>query len=307
MTLASSTQRSDQDRAVLMQLGETATVEIGVADRDTIDDWAHLLRPATRIHITALPHQLWSETADAAGRLRAAGFDPVPHVAARQLRDVFELKALLGSLREADTREIFLIAGDRSDAIGAFTAVAQILRTKLLPTYGIRRVGFAGHPEGHPSLSAQTLREAEAEKVTLATAQGLAIRFVTQFAFETPPIVAWLQQLRSIGISADVSIGIAGPAQLSTLLKLAIRCGVGPSIAALGSRMSSMSKLLGDRRPDVLVRELGEARASGAARFQGIHFFAFGGVERTCRWVHGLREGKFTLNETGGFVLHDDV
>ena len=293
-----------RDREAVIELARAASLEMGVQDADTIEHCKDLLRPGTRINITAFPNQLPADTGQAARRVREAGFEPIPHIAVRLLPSHAALTDLLGRLQgEAAISEVLLIAGDRPQAAGPFASVADVMRTEELGRYGIARVGVAGHPEGHPHVGHETLRQAALEKVSLAASQRLQLRFVTQFAFTAAPIIQWLGQLRSDGISADVTIGVAGPARLATLVKFAARCGVGASLSALGSKLSSMVKLVGDRRPDVLIREFSRARAAGTADFQGIHFFSFGGLPRTCRWIHALSEGRFEITGAEGFQL----
>ena len=71
-----------------------------------------------------------------------------------------------------------------------------------------------------------------------------------------------------------------------------MRCGVGPSIRALGARPTSFVKLLGEHGPESVMRELAEARGSDAADFDGVHLFCFGGYLRTCEWLHRVANGR---------------
>ena len=53
----------------------------------------------------------------------------------------------------------------------------------------------------------------------------------TQFCFEAAPVIAWANRLAAEGITLPIHIGVAGPAKLQTLIKFAISCGVGASLA----------------------------------------------------------------------------
>ena len=81
--------------------------------------------------------------------------------------------------------------------------------------------------------------------------------------------------------------GLSGPPPLATLFRYAVRCGVGPSIRALGARPSSMLQLAGSHTPEDVLDDLATARAQGA-QFDGVHWFGFGGFLRTCEWLHHL-------------------
>ncbi|TMH53570.1 MAG: hypothetical protein E6H53_19620 [Betaproteobacteria bacterium] len=82
--------------------------------------------------------------------------------------------------------------------------------------------------------------------------------------------------------------GLAGPARLTTLFKYAVRCGVGPSIRALGARPALFAKLTTERDPESIVRAIVHARSAGGLGEFGIHLFSFGGLAHTCGWLHAL-------------------
>jgi methylenetetrahydrofolate reductase (NADPH) len=194
-----------------------------------------------------------------------------------------------------------LLSGDYPQPHGPYAKVEDVLNTGVLRKFGLRRVSFAGHPEGHPHVSLQEIRRAERAKVLHAAAEGLEISLVTQFFFEASPFLQWTKEMRAVGVSARLIGGLAGPTKLSTLFKFALRCGVGPSIRALGARPSSFAKLLGDHGPQNVLRDLADAQRTGTGDFDGIHLFCFGGLRRTCEWLHRVANGQFSLNNNGGF------
>jgi methylenetetrahydrofolate reductase (NADPH) len=176
-----------------------------------------------------------------------------------------------------------------------------VLASAALEKHGLRRVSLAGHPEGHPKVGLEELRRAEREKITLATQAGLDVTLVTQFFFEHAPFLQWARELRAQGMRARIVAGLAGPAGLATLIKFAIRCGVGPSVRALTARPSSFVHLVAEHGPEHVIRGLAEARSSGAEDFDGIHLFSLGGYLRTCEWLHRVAHGRFSLNGHGSF------
>jgi methylenetetrahydrofolate reductase (NADPH) len=290
------------DRAAIVGLCRDASVEMTYHDTGKLQECRALLGRTGRVYISHLPQQSWEQTVAAAIEVRQAGFTPVPHVPARRLAGEQELGRLVEQLAgKAAVEQVLLIAGDQPP-VGAFAASSDVMRTGLLQRHGIRRVSVAGHPEGHPRVASDELRAAELDKARLAEDAGLELTFVTQFGFDSAPIVEWVRELRSRGIRNPVHVGLAGPAKLSTLLQYALRCGVGPSIRALGSRAASFGRLLGERGPETLVSELARARPAELA-IDGIHLFSFGGLARTCRWMRSVEEGRFTVDEAHGFVL----
>ena len=122
-----------------------------------------------------------------------------------------------------------------------------------------------------------------------------------QVARRLAAVTAWLAALRSDGISAPVRIGLAGPANVTTLIRFAMRCGVANSIRALTGRADRFMRLVSDSAPDGLIRGLAESPEMEAVEgVAGLHFFPFGGVAKTARWANALRRGRFRLAPSGG-------
>ena len=67
------------------------------------------------------------------------------------------------------------------------------------------------------------------------------IAVATQFCFESESVIAWVDNLKEMGIDLPIHIGIAGPAKLQTLLRYSIECGVGASIKVLKKRAQTDS------------------------------------------------------------------
>jgi methylenetetrahydrofolate reductase (NADPH) len=309
MSVASSQDASNSasagwtaQRAAIMRLCKDASLEMTYHDAGHLNECRKLLGRTGRIYVSHLPLQTWEQSVAAAIEVQEAGFTPVPHVPARHLANAGELDQLLAQLtRKAGVEHLLLIAGDRAP-IGSFASSGEVLRTGLLQRHGIRRVSVAGHPEGHPQISNDELRAAELDKARLAQEAGFELGFVTQFAFDAAPLVQWTRELRARGLHNPIHIGLAGPARLSTLLQYALRCGVGPSVKALSGRAASFGRLLGERGPEALVRELAREREAGLA-IDGVHFFSFGGIVRTCRWIRAVEEGRFGADDAQGFTL----
>jgi methylenetetrahydrofolate reductase (NADPH) len=287
---------------LIAQLAREASVELNHQDLKNLEPSRRFLAPGKRVYVSFLPKQTWAQTEEASRAVRAAGFDPVPHVPVRLLESARQLAGILrGLVREARINEVLLIAGDYAQASGPFHCVADVLRSGALTEHGLQRVSLAGHPEGHPKVALDTIRRAELEKVELAERAGIHARLLTQMFFDALPFIDWARELRSSGVRCPIVGGIAGPARITTLFKFALRCGVGPSIRALGARPTSLLNIIGDHGPQVVMRSLAEARAAQASDFAGLHFFCFGGYLRTSEWLQQVAESRFTLNDSGGF------
>ncbi len=294
----------DDERSAIVHLCRRSSIEMSVHDLPRLPECRALLPGGLQLYISHLPAQQWQQTIDVAAQVRAHGFEPVPHLPVRKLASEGELRQVLEGLTGlAAVKQVLLIAGDVKEPQGPFAATIEVMNTGLLGRYGINSLSIAGHPEGHPAVAENEVRAAETAKAQLAQQLGIEITFVTQFLFESVPIIDWCQQLRARGVSAMITIGLAGPAKLTTLLNFALRCGVGPSIRAIGTRGSALTKLIGERGPERIVRELARAYLSGELVIDGLHLYSFGGLLRTCRWFNAVADGRFELDDDGGFSL----
>ena len=285
----------------IVRLASEASIEINVQDVAHLEASRALLPAGTTVYVSHLPRQAWQTTEAACRAVRAAGFRPVPHLPVRLVTGEETFDRVVAGFVAGGCDELLLIAGDYAHPLGPFSTVADALSTGLLAKHGLTRLSMAGHPEGHPKVPIDEIRRAEREKVMLATEAGLDVSLVTQFFFEHAPFVEWAGDLRARGIRARIVGGIAGPARSSTLLKFAMRCGVGPSIRALSARPSTLMHLLSDHGPEHVVRGLAQARSAGVIDFAGIHLFCFGGYLRTCGWLQRVACGEFHLNGEEGF------
>jgi methylenetetrahydrofolate reductase (NADPH) len=273
-------------RAVIVKLLREASVEVSGHDLTAAAKLSPWLRPGADVYVNFVSGGSYRQSAEVAAAVRRAGFTPIPHVAARGIRDRAELADFLKRLGgEAAVDRVLVVAGDVLKPVGSFASSLDIIRTGLLQESGIRSVGVAGHPEGHPLIQQFALWEALKEKVALARAAGLDLSIVTQFCFEADPIVDWLKMARASGIDAPVRVGIAGPAGIATLVKFAVSCGIGNSLRTLSNRPQALGRLLTDNAPDELVRALAERLPQSPGPLPSLHFFPFGGVAKTGRWL----------------------
>jgi methylenetetrahydrofolate reductase (NADPH) len=272
-----------------------ASIEVTARERGGVDNVRAHFAPGSDVHVTFLPDDMRDRIEETSAALRAAGYNPVPHLTARGFLDRARLERHLEQLSaRARVGRVLAIAGDVDKPRGEFASTIDLLRTGLLEKYGIRSVRFAGHPEGHPGVEDRELDAALVEKIAYARAHGLVPEIVTQFCFEGEPIVAWLKHIRALGIDAPVRIGVAGPASTATLLKFAMRCGIGNSLRAL-RRRTNLGKLIGDTVPDDLLAEAAAGIQAGAlGPISGVHIYMFGGMQKTSEWLKRARREAAT-------------
>ncbi|MEW6452490.1 MAG: methylenetetrahydrofolate reductase [Pseudomonadota bacterium] len=262
------------------------------------------LPQGTQLYLTAIPNKPQAEQIEAAVCARAAGFEPVPHLAARSIESRGALdEALARMTKEAGVRRALVIAGDTDRPKGPFASAIELIESGLLQRHGIGEVGIAGYPEGHPRISQDVLDRVLVAKAEAAEQTGLSVHVVTQFAFDAQTILSWLARLRDLGIEHPVRIGMAGPTSLATLLRYAHRCGVRASAQGLTRQAGLIKHLLGTSAPDGVIRPLAEACAGGRLGRVAAHFFSFGGAAATARWARAAAAGRIVLDRTDGFSV----
>lgn len=244
------------------------------------------LAPGTVVAIPFLPGESDAARLEAAARVRALGFTPMPHLAARHLPSRQALLDLLAGWREgAGIDRLLVLAGDRASPRGPYQDALSLIETGLLPAYGIRRVVVSGYPEGHPHLSDACLARAMRDKLATLAAQELDAEIATQFGFSAAPVLAWLEALRMAGVTVPVRLGLPGPANLRTLLRYAALCGVGASAAVLARYGFALNRLRSHAGPHRLVRELAEELCPRRHGQVFAHFYPFGGIASLTLWL----------------------
>ena len=120
---------------------------------------------------------------------------------------------------------------------------------------------------------------------------------MTQFCFESAPILGWIGELDARGINLPVTVGLAGPASPATLMKFALRCGIGNSMRSLRGQIGRFGRLLTDTGPDDVVRGLQSAPRTATASIAGFHLFPFGGLRKAANWLRAYPEEMLRQTE----------
>jgi methylenetetrahydrofolate reductase (NADPH) len=267
---------------------------------------ADLLPPGTRVYVAFVPGEDHRSVAATAARVRREGLVPVPHFPARSIVDRAQLEDYLRRVTaEAGVDEVLIIGGGIDLPRGAFAGTRSLLETGLFEAHGIRVIGLAGHPEGQRQLCAPGAPMTLEQKVDYARQTSAEVRLITQFMFEAEPLFAWERRIRAQGNDLPIHIGVPGPATLKSLLGYARLCGVGNSMRVLTHQTGNLLKLASLSYPDALIAALARHRAGDPhSRIERLHFYPFGGLARTARWLEAIRAGAFTLHDDGlGFTV----
>jgi|HubBroStandDraft_2_1064218.scaffolds.fasta_scaffold49260_2 methylenetetrahydrofolate reductase (NADPH) len=270
------------------------SIEVNPGESKIIDAAPVRLDPGTEVFLTWIPGTNPMDTVAPAAKLRSAGLYPVPHIGARHVESAAQLEQLAARLAgEAGVDRVLIIAGDREKPAGPFDSSLAVMQSGLIQKAGITRMSVGGFPEGNPNISIPVLAEALAAKVQFARSTGLKLTVVTQFCFESEPIIEWLRGIRASGVDVPVRVGFAGPAGLIALTRYALRCGVGNSVRVLTEK-PSFAKLLIEKGPEPIIREVATALGPGSGSelplgIAGLHFFVFGGFNKTVDWINSQR------------------
>lgn len=276
---------SDQPSTRLAGLLPAASVEISSRGHQLAELRDHFAA-GTDVSITFLPGDNYRHNVETAVALRRAGYKPVPHIAAREMASREALADFLARARgEADVSRVLLIAGDVASVRGPFKSTRDVAASGLLEEHGIASVSVAGHPEGHPYLELPDALAGLKAWRDWGRRTNTRVDVVTQFCFESGPILQWIGALDKADIDLPVSIGLAGPATPATLTKFALRCGIGNSMRALRAQIGRFGRLLTDTGPDEVVRGLRSAPAAATAPITGFHLFPFGGLRKAANWL----------------------
>jgi len=267
------------------------SVEITPGDRKSLELAANSLPKGTEAFIASLPTGRLDQVVETATFLRNVGLEPVPHLAARNLESPEQLSEFLKALSgEASVKRALVIGGDRDQPLGFYGQSLQILNSGLLQKHGIRKAYISCYPEGHPRIADDQLNFSRRLKLNVARDTGLQVGLVSQFCFETLPIVRMVRQLRQENPAVPVRVGLAGPVGPTTLLKYAAVCGVGASIRVIRERQSLAKNLMTSSTEDLLSEIAGLQSSIAATGIEGIHFFTFGALARTAELVARLRQ-----------------
>jgi methylenetetrahydrofolate reductase (NADH) len=250
---------------------------------------AHVPRDVT-VTVTASPTKGLEPTFDLAGRLAGAGYDVVPHLSARLIRDRAQLSEHVQRLRGLGVRDIFVVAGDAQEPHGPFHGAAELLEALNELGHPFERIGITGYPESHPLIDDETTIAAMFAKARHAT------YIVSQVCFDPRVTAQWIENVWARGTRLPIYVGVPGVVSRAKLLRVSTRIGIGDSLRFLRKNGTFAGRFLrpGGFSPDPLVDGLGSVLAG--EKVAGFHVFTFNDVEDTEAWRRArLRSGASPL------------
>jgi len=272
------------------ELVAAGSMEISPRELHRLKEVGTHLPTGSCVYIPSLPGLPLSRTLEAIAAIKDAGLDPVPHVSARRILNREEFRDFLSkAASQYGVHRCLLIGGDEPKPKGPFADSLQILEERLLADCGVREIGIAGYPEGHPRIPLNAVEKALARKLELAAQQSIGVYVLTQFSFAPTRVVDYCASLARQYPDLPVYVGIAGPTDPAALLRYAQRCGVSVSLRALRGLGTGIAQLVTNTDPrDQLVAVARYTLNREPSNVVGVHLFSFGGAVRTAAWMREL-------------------
>lgn len=292
-------------KRLIVYFARRASIETTTFDTELIPSLASRLLPGTTVHVAHTPRATLQEVVRMAARVQAAGLKASPHIVARRIGSSRELRDAADELSDAGISQALVIGGDNARPVGTYSSAMDVLHTGILTRAGIRRIGVAGHPEGHPTIGQVALWRALQEKQEFTESTGTSVHVVTQFGFDPAAVCRWVEHFSEHGISLPVYVGMAGPTPLPELIRYAMQCGVGASLRGLMRSVTAMRNVTGlATSPDEMLAGL-LSHCAGSNRIVGPHFYSLGGALAAATWLRAVADGYFDLGPEGGrFDMH---
>jgi len=264
--------------------------------------FADLVPLKNSIYVTYLPDEDAKRVIETSKKLTEEGYDVIPHLPARTIKDISDLENYIGALSEKAGCKKILVIGGGGNQKGNISSSMDVLKTELLSKFSFQEVGLAGHPEGNPDISEEDVDKAIIEKNAFACNTDLKLYLATQFFFEASSLQNWEKKLKMLNNNLEIHAGIPGPASLKTLVGYATSCGIGNSIRFLSKQAMNITKLATTRTPDKLIADLADYKElNPSSKLTKLHFYAFGGIKRTSEWLYNIANSELEISNNNEF------
>jgi methylenetetrahydrofolate reductase (NADPH) len=236
------------------------------------------------VTVTASPAKGLEETIALAERLAGHGYQVVPHLSARLVRDDAHLAEIVARLTGCGIDDVFVPAGDADPPVGRFASALALLEQLTEMGRPFARVGITGYPESHPKIDDDITIQAMWDKRLHAT------YVVSNLCFNPATLRHWISRIRARGITLPLFVGLAGPVERARLLRMAAKAGAAESARFLAGHTEWFLRLgtPGGYSPERLLERTGATLASPASAVEGLHLFTFNQVRQTEEWRRAL-------------------
>jgi methylenetetrahydrofolate reductase (NADPH) len=232
------------------------------------------------ITITASPRRGIEATVGLAEKLAGHGYQVVPHISARLIRDHSHLREVLDRVAALGRNEIFVVAGDAKEPTGDFPDSVSLLTALANEPHGLREIGVTGYPERHSFIDDDLTIQAMWDKRRIAT------YIVSNLCFDPRVVKKWVARVRRRGVLLPIHIGLAGVADPAKLLRISTRIGVIDSARFLRGHSNWFLRMVqpGGYDPGRFTAGLLPDLAAPDRKVAGLHVFTFNEIEPTEQW-----------------------
>jgi methylenetetrahydrofolate reductase (NADPH) len=238
------------------------------------------------VTVTTSPVKGLEPTLALTERLTAQGYQVVPHLSARLVRDRAHLAEITGRLTAAGVSDVFVPAGDADPPAGEYDGALAVLADLAGLGGPFPRIGITGYPESHPRIADDVTIQAMWDK------RQHASYIVSNICFDPAVLARWITRVRARGVTLPVLVGLAGPVERTRLLAMAAKSGVGESARFLARHGSWLVRLgvPGGYSPAAFLSRSAATLTDPASRVAGLHLFTFNQVRQTEQWRRELLE-----------------
>ncbi len=251
------------------------------------DEQVGHLPTGAKVALTASPDKGLDLTVEKSLELADQGFDVIPHIAARSVRDEDHLVDITDRFQDAGITDVFVPGGDNEEPAGEFDSSFALLSTMDDLGIEFEEVGITGYPEGHHFIDDDVLWEHLEKK------EPHGSYIVTQLCFDPNEVIDWIDAVRNRGVELPILVGVPGVMKYQRLLNISSRIGVGESINFLRKTtgvLGFIKEVIGSRgnfRPDRLVDGIAPYYRDSHYDIQGVHLYTFNQVPDTEAWRTG--------------------
>jgi methylenetetrahydrofolate reductase (NADPH) len=236
------------------------------------------------VTVTASPAKGLDATLDLTEVLTGRGYQVVPHLSARLVRDDAHLADIAARLIACGVDDVFVPAGDADPPAGRFDSALSLLEQLAEMGNPFARTGITGYPETHPRIDDDITIQAMWDK------RRLASYIVSNLCFDAAAVRRWIRRIRARGVTLPVYVGLAAPVERARLLRMAAKAGASESARFLAGHVEWFLRFgaPGGYRPERLLTRLAPAVTAPGSGVAGLHLFTFNQVQQTEEWRREL-------------------
>jgi len=236
------------------------------------------------VTITASPSRGLEPTLALAERLAAEGYQVVPHLSARLVRDSAHLGEVVARMTAIGVDDVFVPAGDADPPAGEFSSALDVLEYLVERGSPFKHVGITGYPETHPKIEDDITVQSMWDKRRHAT------YIVSNLCFDPGVLRQWIVRIRRRGVKLPLLVGLAGPVERTKLVQMATKIGVADSARFVAGHSSAFVRLStpGAYQPERLLDRVGRTLAAPESLVDGLHVFTFNQVRQAEQWRQEL-------------------